>query len=108
MPAVGFMVDLPTTQIVFFNRDIPEAENFGQLAVTKDGRHILQRNSNDHLYIYDVAKEKLVLRGFDIDDEIIIYDQRGYFVAPRKVLSSFFLNFQAFPAIVLFTSLLEL
>ena len=54
------MVDLSTAQIVFFNRDIPEAETFDQLAVTKDGRHILQRNSNGHLYIYDVVKEELV------------------------------------------------
>src|SRR5262249_33015097 len=84
-------------QIIFFNRDIPEAETFDQLALTKDGRHILQRNSNGHLYIYDVAKEELVLRGFDIDDELIIYDRRGYFVATPEGSQFVFFKFPGIP-----------
>ena len=80
-----------------FYRDIPEAETFGQLAITKDGRHILQRNSNRHLYIYDVVKERLVLRGFDIDDELIIYDQRGYFVATPEGSQFVYFKFPGLP-----------
>ena len=38
------------------------------MAITNDGRTLLQTNSNGHLFFYDVASEKLVLRGFEIDD----------------------------------------
>ena len=85
--------DLQTNQIRFFNRDVPEAATVAQLAITNDGRTLLQTNSNGHLYFYDVASEKLVLRGFEIDDELVVYDPRGYYVASPEGAQFVYLKF---------------
>ena len=87
------MADLSSDQIVFFNRDIPEAATFHALAVTEDGGTILQANSNGHLYFYDIASERLVLRGFDVDDELVVYDPQGYYAASPEGAQFVFLKF---------------
>ena len=89
--------DLQTNQIRFFNRDVAEAATVAQLAITNDGRTLLQTNSNGHLFFYDVASEKLVLRGFEIDDELVVYDPRGYYVASPEGAQFVYLKFPGLP-----------
>ena len=89
--------DLATDQIRFFNRDVPEAATVTEFAVTEEGRTLVQVNSNGHLYFYDVGSEKLVLRGVDIDDELVVYDPRGYYAASPEGAQFVFLKFPAFP-----------
>jgi hypothetical protein len=89
--------DLATNQIRFFNRDVPEAATFAESAVTEDGHTLVQINSNGHLFFYDVGSEKLLLRGFDIDDELVIYDPQGYYAASTEGAHFVFLKFPGLP-----------
>ena len=89
--------DFQTNQIRFFNRDVPEAATVAQFAITNDGRTLLQTNSNGHLFFYDMASEKLVLRGFEIDDELVVYDPRGYYVASPEGAQFVYLKFPGLP-----------
>jgi hypothetical protein len=91
------MTDLSVDQIVFFNRDIPEAATFHELAVTEDGATILQTNSNGHLYFHNIASGDIVLRGFDIDDELVVYDPQGYYAATPEGAQFVFLKFPGIP-----------
>jgi hypothetical protein len=89
--------DLQTDEIRYFNRDVPGASSPAQFAITEDGRSLLQTNSNGHLFFYDVASQKLILRGFDIDDELVVYDSRGYYVASPEGAQFVYLKFPGLP-----------
>jgi hypothetical protein len=89
--------DLASDQIRFFNRDVPEAATVTEFAVTEEGRTLVQVNSNGHLYFYDVGSEKLLLRGVDIDDELVVYDAHGYYAASPEGAQFVFLKFPGFP-----------
>jgi len=91
------MYNLQTDEIQFFNRQIPEAATLAQIAISEDGRTIVQAHSNGHLYFHDVPTGKLLLRGFDIDDELIVYDPRGYYVATPEGAHFVFLKFPGLP-----------
>ena len=89
--------DLASDQIRFFNRDVPEAATVTEFAVTEEGRTLVQVNSNGHLYFYDVGSEKLLLRGVDIDDELVVYDAHGYYAASPEGAQFVFLKFPGLP-----------
>jgi len=85
--------DLQADKIAFFNRDLPDASMETKYAITEDGATILQTGSNGHLYFYNVADERLVLLGLDIDDELVVYDRRGYYSASPEGGQFVFLKF---------------
>ncbi|MGY8682074.1 caspase family protein [Bradyrhizobium sp. UFLA05-153] len=87
------MYDLQADKIAFFNRDLPDASTETKFAITADGATILQTNSNGHLYFYNVADEKLVLSGLDIDDELVVYDRHGYYSSTPEGAQFVFVKF---------------
>jgi Caspase domain len=87
------MYDLPAGKIVFFNRDVPDASTETRFAVTDDGTAIVQTSANGHLHIYNVADEKLILSGLNVDDELVVYDSRGYYVSSPEGAQFVFLKF---------------
>ncbi|MBS0244572.1 MAG: hypothetical protein JSS20_20565, partial [Proteobacteria bacterium] len=89
--------DLGAEQILYFNRDLPEAPAFVDLALTEDGRLLVQTNGNGHFYIYDVARGALALEGVDIDDELVIYDPRGYYGSTPEAAQFVFLKYPGLP-----------
>ena len=91
------LYDLKTDEIQFFNRDIPEGATLAELAITDNGHTIVQAHANGHLYFYDVPTGTLVLRGFDIDDELIVYDTHGYYAATPEGAHFVFLKFPGLP-----------
>jgi hypothetical protein len=93
----ALLLDLETDQIRLFNREIPEAATFADFAVTTDGRTLIQVNSNGHLHFHDVASSKVALRGIDIDEELVIYDPRGYYAASPEGAQFVFLKFPGLP-----------
>jgi hypothetical protein len=87
------MYDLQADKIAFFNRDLPDASTETKFAITADGATILQTNSNGHLYFYNVADEKPVLSGLDIDDELVVYDRHGYYSSTPEGAQFVFVKF---------------
>ena len=58
----------------------------------------MQVNSNGHLYFCtDVGSEKLLLRGVDIDDELVVYGAHGYYAASPEGAHFVFLKFPGLP-----------
>ncbi|MCC7251067.1 caspase family protein [Hyphomicrobium sp.] len=91
------LFDLKSDQILLFNRDIPAATNLDEFGVTADGRTLVQYNAGGQLHFYDVASGAIVLRGFHIDDELIVYDPRGYYSASPEGSQFIFLKFPGLP-----------
>jgi hypothetical protein len=91
------LYDLKSDQILMFNRDVLAATNVADFGVTQDGRTLVQYNVGGQLYFYDVASGNLILRGSDIDDELIVYDSRGYYRASPEGAQFVFLKFPGLP-----------
>ena len=89
--------DLAADQIRFFDRDVPEAATVTEFGLTEEGRTLMQVNSNGHVYFYDVGSQKLLLRGRDIDDELVVYDAHGYYAASPEGAQFVFLKFPGLP-----------
>ena len=87
------LFDLKTDQIRLFNRDIPEAATFSGFALSADARTLIQLNTNGHLFFHDVASAKVVLRGIDIDEELVLYDPKGYYASSPEGAHFIFLKF---------------
>jgi hypothetical protein len=51
------------------------------LMLTSDRRTILQLNTDGQFFFYDIDSGRHLLSGRDIDGEIIVYDQNGYYTA---------------------------
>lgn len=91
------LVDLSTDQILLFNREIPDASSALEFALTRDGRTIVQSSTNGRLVFHDVATGRIVLRGFDIDDELIAYNRHGYYDASPEGAHFIYLKFPGLP-----------
>src|SRR5690606_7323395 len=52
--------------------------NVEHLAMTADGRHLIQVNGDGHVEVYACANGAPVLSGLIVDDELILIDRNGY------------------------------
>jgi hypothetical protein len=91
------LFDLETDQILHFNRDVPAAATVDGFGVTEDGRTLVQLNFGGQLHFYDVATGNIILRGYHIDGELIVYDARGYYTASPEGSQFIFLKFPGLP-----------
>jgi caspase domain-containing protein len=89
----ALVYDLSTDKIVFFNRDMPSATSVMDYQVTRDGTILVQANVNGELYIYRMDSGAQVLRGFYVDNELVVYDSNGYYVATPEGAQFVFLKF---------------
>jgi hypothetical protein len=65
----------------FIPKDIPEAQDLESLHLSQDGRLVVQINQSGRFYFYDIARQKRVLNGLYIDDEIVLYTDEGFYDA---------------------------
>jgi Caspase domain len=93
----ALVYDFSDDRIVYFDRDVPQAHNVNDYAVTRDGRLLVQSNQNGELYFFETASGKLRLRGFDIDQELVLYDPFGYYKATPEGSHFLFLKFPGRP-----------
>ncbi len=59
---------------------VPHSNNLDAY-LTRDRRHVVQINADGRLAVFDVASGGRILGGRYIDDEIILYDDNGYYDA---------------------------
>lgn len=100
----ALVFDLATRKVKTFIRNVENADDFSELALTNDGRTLIQLNKNGQLFFYDTATGKVVLRGVETDDELIIYDDNGYYLSSPE--GSQFLNLK-FPGIPGYSSVAQ-
>lgn len=85
--------DLDRHEILHFGRDAPDAGTTESFGISPDGRLLVQTTSNSRIYIFDVGSGKLILKGNYIDDELIVYDDRGYYASTPDGAHFVFLKF---------------
>lgn len=100
----ALVFDLETRKVKTFIGNVENADDFGALALTKDGRTLVQANTNGQLFFYDTTTGKVILRGVETDDELIIYDESGYYLSSPE--GSQFLNLK-FPGIPGYSSVAQ-
>jgi len=94
----ALVFDLETRKVITFIRNVENADDFGALALTKDGGALIQANTNGQLFFYDTATGKVVLRGVETDDELIVYNDDGYYVTNEPEGGQFlYLKFPGVP-----------
>ena len=89
--------DLRSDEILLFNRDIPEGASAAEFGVTEGGRTLIQSNFTGQLFFHDVKSGRIVLRGQEIDDELIFYDDHGYYSTSPEGGQLMFLKFPGVP-----------
>jgi hypothetical protein len=89
--------DLSSDKIIFFNRDMPDASAVSEYRITRDGQLVLQANNNGALYIFHVLTGAQVLRGVFLDDELVVFDSKGYYMATPEGAQFVFLKFPGQP-----------
>ena len=93
----GLIFDLELREIKTFIPNVENADSFGQFAITRDGRTLVQANTNGQLFFYDASTGKVILRGVETDDELIIYDESGYFLSSPEGGQFLHLKFPGIP-----------
>lgn len=92
----AMVFDLEARKPTAFLPNLENADGFGTLALSNDARTLIQANTNGQLFFYDTTTGKVILRGVETDDELIIYDENGYYLSSPE--GSQFLNLK-FPGI---------
>lgn len=77
----ALLFDLESHQVRTFIRNVENADSFGSIAITQDGRRLVQFNSDGQIFIYDTGSGKIILRGTETDDELVLYDDNGYYLS---------------------------
>ncbi len=73
--------------------DVPQGDSVEHLAVTVDGRHLLQINSDGQFFIHELLSAKQILSGYYVDDEVIVYTDEGYYDATPEGAHHVYLRF---------------
>lgn len=94
--------DLKAGKTVFFNGQIPEGIATKALSITNDGKAVVVSNSNGRIFIYGVATGAEVLSGNYVDDELVVYDPNGYYLATYEGNQFIFMKFPGLPGYLSF------
>lgn len=88
--------DVTTRTVVAVLKDVPQADLIADLAMSSDGRLIIQINSDGQFFIHDVASRGLIVLGRYLDGETILYTTEGYYWSSYE--GAHFLNLR-FPGV---------
>ena len=88
--------DVTTRTVVAVLKDVPQADLIADLAMSTDGRLVIQINSDGQFFIHDVASRRLIVLGRYLDGETILYTKEGYYWSSYE--GAHFLNLR-FPGV---------
>jgi hypothetical protein len=77
----GLVFDLQSRKVVQLVRALQDGDDFRRLDISSDGKRLVQFNKQGQFYVYDVATRAIILRGSETDDELILYDDNGYYLS---------------------------
>ena len=66
--------DIARREMRFSVEEVVEFANVVNVAVTADGRHVVQINDNGRFFAYETSTGAHVLSGRYLDDEVVVYD----------------------------------
>ncbi len=98
----GLVYDLQKNKTLYLNGYLPNATATKSLSITDDGRIFVVTTGNGQIYFYDTVSGKQVLSGSYVDDELVIYDQNGYYMATYEGSQFVFLKFPGAPGYLSF------
>ena len=93
----SLIYDIVKQKMVRFERDVGSKSNIVELAITHDGTKFVRVMSNGELVIVDILTDEVVLRGVETDDELIVYEKNGYYLASPEGGQFLYLKFPGIP-----------
>ena len=93
----GLVFDIEQGIVKCFIKNMASADGFGALAITRDGTRLIQANTDGQIVFYDVAGGEVVLRGVETDDELIVFDDNGYYLSTPDGAQFLHLKFPGVP-----------
>jgi hypothetical protein len=98
----ALVYDLKENKTLFFDGDLPSAEATSALAITDNRKILLVANRDGQVYFYNISSGKRVLAANYVDDELIVYDSRGYYMSTYEGSQFVFLKFPGQPGYLSF------
>ena len=89
--------DTKRRRSVAFFRNVADSKNVSSLQLLS-GR-LLQISSSGQMHLYDFGKPRAFLHGYFVDDELIVYDQNGYYTATAEGAHFVRLKFSGWPGL---------
>lgn len=77
----AMVFDIEARRISGFIRRLENADNFKSLSISQAGERLIQLNADGQIYIYDVKSGRVLLRGSETDEELVVYDDNGYYLS---------------------------
>jgi hypothetical protein len=93
----ALVYDLKANKALFFKPHLPNAANITSLNLTENQKHLVVTSRTGALYFYNIGSGAQVLTGQYIDDELVVFDQHGYYAATYEGSQFVFLKFAALP-----------
>ena len=91
------LFDLQTDKLVHVFESSNRLDVVQRVLLTDDGRHLIQLNNDGGLQIYAMDTKKRIAGGRFIDDEIVFYDERGYYGGTPEGAHYVYLKFPGVP-----------
>jgi hypothetical protein len=98
----GLVYDLQEDRTLFFDGHLPNGNATKSIAITDDGRVFMAANNNGQIYFWRIATGERILSGNYVDDELVVYDANGYFMATYEGAQFVFLKFPGLPGYLSF------
>ena len=98
----ALVYDLINERAIFFNGHLPNGTITSSIAITSDVKVFIATARNGQMNFWRMATGEHILSGAYIDDELVVYDADGYFVATYEGSQFVFLKFPSLPGYVPF------
>ena len=98
----ALVYDLMNERTLFFHGHLPNATTTRAIAITSDAKVFVAVASNGQMNFWRMATGERILSGAYIDDELVVYDANGYFMASYEGSQFVFLKFPSLPGYVPF------
>lgn len=85
--------DIAGRKMPFSIEEVAEFANVVNVAITLDGRHVVQINDNGRFFAYEASTGAQVLSGRYLDDEVVVYDDNLRFDATPEGATHVHLKF---------------
>jgi len=76
-----FVYDVKTRKSIAHLSNAPEADLASALHLSADRSMLLQINENGRLFIYRLRDQKRLISGYYLDDELVLHQDDGYYMA---------------------------
>lgn len=73
------IVDIQAMKIIATVDGAVETGSISYLGVSSDGKLLLQCNRDGKLFVYNMGSGKRVLSGISVDNEVVLFDDNGYY-----------------------------